>query len=125
MLWKLLLIAIAGGVGTLSRYGLSLLVQDLSRSMFQWGTAAVNLLGCLLFGLVWAITEERFAISGEVRAVVLTGFMGAFTTFSTFVFETGQLIEDSQWMLAFGNVALQTCVGLAALFIGLALGRLI
>ena len=88
------------------------------------GTFAVNMTGCLLFGVIWSMAEERLVISGETRAIFLVGFMGAFTTFSTFMFESSALLRDSQWALAFGNIALQNVVGIAALFIGLAIGRL-
>lgn len=123
---KLVLIAIAGGLGTLARYGLSGLVQHLCKeALFPWGTFAVNALGCLAFGLLWTVMGERISIGSEARTVILVGFIGAFTTFSTFIFDTGQLLQDSQWLWACGNVALQNVVGLAALFVGLAIGRFI
>jgi CrcB protein len=117
--------AFAGALGTLSRYWLAGVVQNLAGTLFPWGTVVVNLSGSLVFGLLVAIMEGRFAISGETRMILLTGFMGAFTTFSTFMFETEQLLESSQWGLAAGNLLLQNVVGLLALFVGLALGRLI
>lgn len=125
MLSKLFFIAAAGALGTLARYGLAGAVQNAAGTMFPWGTAAVNLAGCLLFGLIVAVVEDRFAVSGETRMILLTGFLGAFTTFSTFVFETEQLLEGSQWAFAAGNLALQNVVGVAALFLGLTLGRLL
>ena len=94
-------------------------------SGFAWGTASVNVLGCLLFGIVWSMAEEGTTMSGETRAIILTGFMGAFTTFSTFIFESGEMIRDAQWLMALGNVAGQTVVGLAVFFAGLAIGRLL
>ncbi len=122
---KLLLIAVAGGIGALSRYGLAGLVQRWTDSMFPWGTAAVNIVGCFLFGILWVAMEERFPVTPETRVIVLTGFMGAFTTFSTYMFETQQLLEDSQYLAAFGNLALQNGVGLAAIILGLTIGKLI
>lgn len=123
---KLACIALAGGLGTLARYGLSGWAQRASGSgVFPWGTVAVNAVGCLLFGVLWSVMEKRLGIGGETRVIVLTGFMGAFTTFSTFMFETGELIRDSEWLLAAGNVAGQNISGIAFLFLGLALGRLI
>ena len=122
---KLLWIALAGAAGTLARYGLAGLVQNSAKGVFPWGTMAVNLTGCLVFGLLWSAMEGRLAIRPETRIIVLVGFMGAFTTFSSFVFETGQLARDSQWLLALGNIAVQNVVGLIALFVGLLLGRLI
>lgn len=122
---KLLLIALAGGFGALSRYGLAGLIQRSTDSIFPWGTAVVNVLGCFLFGLLWVAMEERFALSPETRAIVLTGFMGAFTTFSTYMFETQQLLEDSQYLAAFGNLGLQNALGLAAVVLGLTIGKMI
>lgn len=125
MAWKLLLIAAAGGLGTLARYGLTGVVQNLAGRSFPWGTVVVNVLGCFVFGVLWSSMEDRLAISPQSRQIVLVGFMGAFTTFSTFVFETGQLARDAQWLFAAGNLGLQNGLGLVALFAGLALGRLL
>jgi CrcB protein len=125
-LWqKLLLLAAAGAAGTLARFGLSGLVQRFSAGGFPWGTFAVNGLGCLLFGIVWSLAEERLVISGATRTIVLVGFMGAFTTFSTFAFETGQMLDDSQWLLAAGNVLLQNVAGIALLLAGMAMGKML
>ena len=122
---KILLIALAGAAGTLARYWLGGLVQRSSGSTFPWGTFTVNMLGCFLFGLVWSLAEERMAISAGARMVILVGFMGALTTFSSFVFETGTLLRDSQWALAFGNIALENVTGMVLLFLGFAAGRLL
>jgi len=124
-LQKLILIAAAGAAGTLARYFLGGLVQRLYGGAFPWGTFAVNMSGTFLFGFVWALAEERLVISGEARAIILVGFMGAFTTFSTFMFETGELLRDSEFALAFGNLALQNIVGVVFLILGLAAGRLL
>jgi len=125
MLQKLLRIGLAGGLGTLARYGLAGLVQRLAGTTFPWGTAAVNVAGCFLLGTLWAIVGEHLAVSGEVRTIVLIGFLGAFTTFSTFVGETGQLLADSEWFLAGGNILLQNALGIIAFFLGLSVGRLV
>lgn len=122
---KLLLMAAAGAAGTLSRYFLGGIVQKLYGGPFPWGTFAVNISGTFLFGLVWALAEERLSFSGEARAIVFIGFFGAFTTFSTLMFETGALMRDSQWALAIGNIALQNVTGIIFLFLGLAIGRLL
>jgi CrcB protein len=94
-------------------------------SSFPWGTVSVNVLGCLLFGLVWTLTSERFPGTGELRIVVLTGFMGAFTTFSTYMAETGNLLADGEHLYGLGNILLQNGVGVVLFFVGMALGRLI
>lgn len=120
---KLVLIAAAGTVGTLSRYWLSGLVHRMFGSDFAYGTLAVNAIGCLLFGLVWALAEERMAIPVLARTVILVGFMGAFTTFSTFAFETMNYVRDSQYMLAFLNVAANCVLGFAAIVSGVWIAR--
>ena len=122
---KLLCVALAGGLGTLSRFGLASLVQRLAGPGFPWGTASVNIIGCFLFGLVWTAGTEKMAISVEARTIILTGFMGAFTTFSTFISETSQLTGSGQWVSAFGNVLFQVAVGLLLFMCGAALARLI
>ena len=72
---------------------------------------------------LYAITDQRALISGETRFIILTGFMGAFTTFATFAFETGQFLRDAQWFAAGGNLSLQNVVGISALLLGFAVGR--
>ena len=123
MLYKLVMIALAGAVGTLARYGLGGLVQRAAGGFFPWGTLAVNVAGCFLFGLVWALAEERFLISGEVRTIVLVGFMGAFTTFSTFAFETGEMLRNAEYLMAGANLLAQNVLGIAGLMLGLVAAR--
>jgi len=115
----------AGALGTFMRYGLSGVVQKACGSSFPCGTLAVNITGCFLFGLIWSLAEDRLLISGEMRTVILIGFMGAFTTFSSFAFESVQLLRDAEWALALGNVMAQNMIGLACLFLGLVAGRLL
>lgn len=122
---KLAWLSAAGAVGTLARYWVGGLVQDLCGDRFPWSTLVINAAGSFLFGLVWTLAEDRLLISPETRVVLLTGFMGAFTTFSTFAFETGQQLRDAQWLPAAANVGAQVALGLAGLFLGFALGRLL
>jgi CrcB protein len=124
MTQRLLLISVAGATGTLARYGLGGLVQGVFVGKgLPWGTLFVNVLGCFLFGLVWTLADERVIISEESRVIILGGFMGAFTTFSTFIFETGGFAREAQWVLATGNILIQTLVGLVFLFVGIMAGR--
>ena len=122
---KILGVALAGSLGTLARYGLSSLVQHFTKGHLPWGTIVVNIFGCFVFGLIWASLSGRLWFTHEWRAVILVGFMGAFTTFSSYIFETGELIRMQQWLWLVGNVALQNLVGLSAFFGGIFLGRLI
>jgi CrcB protein len=122
---KIALIALAGAFGTLCRYWLSGVVYDVLGRDFPWGTWAVNILGCFLFGLVWILSEERGFLSAQARILILTGFMGAFTTFSTFIFESGGILNDGQWLKLALNLGGQNLVGFMALYLGTGLGRVI
>lgn len=123
MLRNLLWLAGAGTLGTLSRYGLAGLVQRWAGAAFPWGTLVVNVAGCFAAGLLWMLAETRLALSATVRTAALIGFLGAFTTFSAFMLETGQLVRDAQWLRASLNILLQNGIGLIALLAGFAVAR--
>lgn len=124
-LWqRVALLALFGAAGTISRYFLHLFVQRMHGTQFPWGTFAVNALGCLAFGIVWGLAEHRALVGPQTRLFVLVGFMGAFTTFSSYAFETAQLIETGRWLWASGNLVLQNAVGISLVFVGIALGKL-
>ena len=125
MIHRLCLLALAGALGTLARYGLSGFVHRVNGMSFPWGTVAVNITGCFLAGLLWALFENRWTVSGEMRMIILVGFMGAFTTFSAMILETGELIRTAEWLHALMNVGMQNVIGFASLFIGMALGRMV
>ena len=122
---NLLLLAAAGALGTLARFGLQGAVQRAADTNLPVGTLAVNALGSFLFGIIWPLAEERLLISPEARRILLVGFMGAFTTFSTFAFETGQLARDTQWAAVFGNILAQNVLGIGLFLVGLSLGSLL
>ncbi len=123
MLKELTWLSLAGAVGTLARYGLSIAVQRACGSVFPWGTLTVNLLGCLLFGIVSGLMEDQAFATTQMRIVILVGFMGAFTTFSTYAFETGEYLRQSRWLLAAANFLSQNLLGLFALAVGMVVGR--
>ncbi len=122
---KILLLALAGAAGSLARYWVSGAVHAWLGPDFPWGTWAVNVLGCFLFGLVWVLCEERFVISGQTRMIILVGFMGAFTTFSTYVFESARLVGEVSMLRAGANLLGQNVAGFAGLYLGFVLGRVI
>jgi len=122
---KLLWLAVAGAIGTLSRYALAGFVQRLAGGVFPWGTLAVNGLGCFVFGVIWAMAGERLALGPELRTIVLVGFLGAFTTFSALISESGLLAMDSEWLWATANLLGQNVLGIVTFFLGLLLGRTI
>ncbi len=121
----IIFLAIGGTAGTLLRYWLSTLVQSTSKGTLPIGTFTVNMLGCFLFGAIWSLAEGRITLSPHLRLLILVGFMGAFTTFSTFAFESGSLLRDSQFTAAIINIFAQNIIGVIALLLGIALGRLI
>jgi CrcB protein len=122
---KILYLSVSGALGSLARYGLAGLVQRWAGASFPWGTLSVNILGSFFFGLVWALSAERALLGAEARLFILTGFLGAFTTFSTFTAETANLLADSEILLASANIFGSVGLGLGFFWLGLALGRLI
>lgn len=123
MLQKTLWLAFAGACGTLSRFAVYELASKTKAAHLPVGTFTVNILGSFLFGLIYVLAQRRLNMSVETRTILLVGFMGAFTTFSTFAFETAKMLKSSQWMLACGNIVGQTVLGVAALGVGALLGR--
>jgi CrcB protein len=120
---QLIWLGAAGAAGALARYGMALGVQRFTGTLFPWGILAVNTAGCFLFGLIFGLAEEGGLIRSDVRAVALIGFLGAFTTFSTFAFDTLNLVRDERYALAAANVLLSNALGISAVFGGLALSR--
>ena len=115
---KTIFVGLAGLVGTLFRYWLSGFVARQYGETFPWGTMAVNLVGCFLAGAVFYITEERFLVSPTVRAIVLIGFLGGFTTFSSYGLQTFTLLRDGEFGLATLNVAVSNVFGLLMVWTG-------
>lgn len=122
---RLLLIALAGSCGALSRYALSSLGQRLFGAQFPWGTVIVNTVGCFAAGLLFALFESRWQLNSEARIVVFVGFLGAFTTFSSVMLEASNFARGGQWFSAAANIVLQNALGVVAIFAGLAVARLI
>lgn len=120
-MYKILLIGIAGAVGTLARYGTQSAMAPLSER-FPYGTLTANLLGCLLIGLLQALFADRMLIRPEYRVAILVGFLGGYTTFSTFGWETAALLQDSQNLRAAVNVLLSNVAGIFMVMAGYAIG---
>lgn len=123
MLQTLLVIASLGAIASVARFWLSTVVQQRAGAGFPWGTFAVNAAGCLFFGFVWSLFEKRSNWDPHVRMMILAGFAGAFTTFSTFAFDTVRLIEESAYGLALLNVLGQSTLGIVLIFLGFILGK--
>jgi CrcB protein len=120
-----LLIALGGAIGSVARYALAGAVHRFASPYFPYGTFVVNITGCLVFGAIFALSEQRFVIGPPVRAFLLIGVLGGFTTSSSFTFETFQLVRDGEMLLAAANAVGQLVVGLAAFWLGTAVVRVL
>ena len=114
-------LGIAGALGAVSRFLCVWFCGTVLGIASPWGVLMVNLVGCLLFGLAWGTMQHR--ASPVLTAAVFSGFLGAFTTFSTFAGDTVMMAERGEWLQAAGNVAIHNVAGILALVAGLAVGR--
>ena len=121
---QILYLAIAGALGAVSRFLLSGAAYRLLGSGFPYGTLCVNIIGSFLIGLVMQIGLNTDIIPQSLRTVITVGFLGAFTTFSTFSFETLNYIQDGVWGMALLNIAVNVIVCLLAVFAGIIIGKL-
>lgn len=122
---RVALVAIGGLVGSVVRYWLAGVVQDLTNHGFPTGTLAVNVLGSFVIGLVMVLSLERGLLDAELRVLLATGFCGGFTTMSTFSYETLALVRDGERLLALGNVGITLAACLGATWAGAVVARLI
>jgi len=120
---QLLAIAVGGALGAVMRFQVSSSIYRLLGRDFPYGTLAVNVLGSFVMGLLFIIISERGMLSSEWRSVIMVGFLGAFTTFSTFSIETVALMESGEFNRALLNIVLSVVVCLGATWLGLILGR--
>ena len=121
---QILYLAIAGALGAVSRFLLSGVTYRLLGSGFPYGTLCVNIIGSLLIGFVMQVGLNTDIIPQSLRTVITVGFLGAFTTFSTFSFETLNYIQDGVWGMALVNIAVNVIVCLLAVFAGIIIGKL-
>jgi fluoride exporter len=122
-LTQLIAIAAGGAAGALLRFWVSGGVYHLLGRAFPYGTMAVNVLGSLAMGYLYVLLLERSIASPELRAALLIGLLGAFTTFSTFSIETLNLIEQAELLKAGLNILLSVTVCILACWAGMILGR--
>jgi CrcB protein len=120
---SLLLVGLGGCIGAIGRYAISEFVKQRIPAHAHAGTFVVNMLGCLLIGFVMNFALEDTAISQTWKLVLVTGCLGALTTFSTFGFETVTLLQDKRVGAAMLNVFGNVAVGLPSVWIGMTLAR--
>lgn len=122
---QFLVVAIGGAIGSALRYGTSLGAARVLGTSFPYGTLLVNLAGCLLAGIVFGIMEDRAGFSPMVRLLLLTGFLGGYTTFSTFMLETVTLVQGGAWGIALTSLIANNAAGAALAVGGIYVGRVI
>jgi len=122
-MWAYIAIAVGGVLGCWARYAMTNLVQSIFGREFPYATLSINLLACLLMGFLFEETIERLTISPVLRVGILTGFVGGFSTFSTFAMETLLLAEQGEPAKGLLYVLLSVVLGLAAVTGGVYIAR--
>ncbi|HEY9723854.1 MAG TPA: fluoride efflux transporter CrcB [Oscillatoriaceae cyanobacterium] len=114
-----IMVALGGILGALSRYYLTMTLTNRLGAAFPWATLIINVTGCFLLALISTLAAERTGmVSPELRLLLAVGFCGAYTTFSTFGFETFSLLRAGSVLEAIGYMAMSNLVGLAAVVLG-------
>jgi CrcB protein len=122
---NILVIGIGGFVGAVARYGIAVWIGQRWGRSFPLGTFVINVSGSFLIGLLMTLMAERFTENPQWRLLLVVGFLGAYTTFSTFEYETGALLKDGEWLFAMLNIILSVVVGFIALKLGEAIAKTI
>ncbi|RLL51343.1 fluoride efflux transporter CrcB [Mariprofundus sp. EBB-1] len=125
MMKQLVAVAIGGATGAVLRWLMASTIQKMAGGAFPWGTFAVNALGSFLLGFLFVWLIERSTASELVRLAVTVGFLGAFTTFSTYSLESVRLLQEGAFSLAFGNIMGQVVVCLLLTWLGVQLARVL
>lgn len=120
---KVFLVFLGGGVGSLLRYGTTLLFARLLGTSYPWGTAIVNLFGCFLIGLIYGLAERTQWIGPSARLFLMTGFLGGLTTFSTFSLESVNAYRTGGLAVFLINLLVHNVGGLSLAVLGMAFAR--
>ena len=118
MISNYLIIGLGGFFGAVARYMVALWIGQRWGRIFPLGTFAVNVSGSFLISLLMSLFAEKYMVNPQVRLFLVVGFIGAYTTFSTFEYETGNLVKDGEWSIALANVILSVIAGFMALKLG-------
>ncbi|GHT23081.1 putative fluoride ion transporter CrcB [Bacteroidia bacterium] len=123
MMKQILLVGLGGGVGSILRFLASKWLVQSDRCGFPLATFAVNVVGCLLIGLLIGWSQRHNALGGDMRALLVAGFCGGFTTFSTFSLENVQLVQSGQYGTLLVYVLATLIIGFAAVYAGFLLTK--
>jgi CrcB protein len=122
---QLVLVGLGGFAGAVLRWLVDGWVSERNPTAFPLGTLAINLTGSFVLGVLFAWVIERNVLPPDVRLPLMVGFLGAYTTFSTFMLESWRLVEEGAYALAAANLVGSVVLGLVAVVAGLAVGRLL
>lgn len=125
MIKNILLIGLGGGIGSIARYFCQKWVAENIQHPFPWGTFAVNVAGCFLIGIIYAIAERTTVLAPQIRLLLITGFCGGFTTFSTFAFENMNLLRNGDMTYMLLYTLASVVLGIAAVFAGIGLIKIL
>ena len=120
-----IVIAVGGAFGAISRFWITTNVDKLYAATYPWGTFIVNLIGCFFIGLLFVLFSEKISLADDVRSLLVVGFLGAMTTFSTFSLDAFLLIEQGQYGIAFSYLLGSVVVCLIATFVGINIARIL
>lgn len=124
-MYKFWLVFVGGGLGAVSRYGVTVLAVRLFGAGFPWGTLAVNVVGCFLIGLLFELAERTALISPAARLLLMTGFLGGLTTFSAFGLESWNALRQGESSMMAVNVLANNVIGLLAVGLGTLVVRML
>jgi CrcB protein len=113
----LLAVFIGGGIGSVSRFGVSKLVTSNFKEINPFGTLTANIVSTIVLGALLYISTDKFIMSPNIKAFLIVGFCGGFSTFSTFGYETFELLRTGNYFFAFSNILVSIILGVGVLFI--------
>ncbi len=120
---KYLWVGIGGFAGAIARYALGVWIYDRLGTRFPYGTFVINITGCFLIGVILTVLDSRVGVPPAWRLAIPIGFIGAYTTFSTFEYETFRSVQSGQASIGMLNIALSVIVGYFAVWLGVMAGR--
>ena len=120
---SILLVGIGGSIGSVARYLVGVVLAGYTSSSFPYATLLVNVAGCFLIGVIFALSDRGSLLSPEWRILLTTGFCGGFTTFSTFSYESLRLMQDGELLYLAAYIFGSLLLGLAATYVGILLVR--
>jgi len=122
---KFINLVIGGAAGTIARYLLAGAVYRFTGTSFPYGTLIVNISGCFILGFLASLSDKKFMLGPDARLLLMIGFCGAYTTFSTLIFETDNLVRDGQAIRAFTNIFASVTLGFILFRVGTFIGEII